>query len=131
MTTTNKLRFAVLIIAAATLHSACCRKDFLGQWVSPDGRWKVVAEQSDCGATTSWEVGVDLIPIPWSPIAQKTLLFAMVLDHNGVTAWGQGHPDIDVVWYDNEHLLIRHTRGRNAHQESSARGINIKYEALE
>ena len=90
-----------------------------------------MVEQSDCGATTAWGVGAELVPVPWSLLGHKTQLFSMALDHDGIESWGQGHPDVDAIWASNEHLIIRHTRGRIATQESSVQGIRVSYEELQ
>jgi hypothetical protein len=99
------LLIAVLTIGGCSLvfwsaGSSLCGSKIFQEVYSPNGKYKVVVFQRDCGATTGFRTHI-------SVLGGSTTLN----NQTGNIFQANGHPDwfsIKVTWKDDEHIIIEH-----------------------
>lgn len=97
-----------------------CGSDVLQEVYSPNGKYRVVVFQRDCGATTGFATHIAVLK-------GNTSLGR----HYGNVFQAPGHPDwfeIKVEWQDDTHLTIEHNGKPIPYvAETEVRGIEIEY----
>ena len=95
---------ALLFIGCNKLIEDTCSNDVLRTVPSPDGRIKAIVFERDCGATTGFSEQVSLMAAGASVPNKSGDTFVADSDHGEAP----NGPQVEAVWADNEHLLIRH-----------------------
>lgn len=101
--------------------SDMCGNEIFQEALAPDGRFKAVLFQRDCGATTNFSTQISLI----SPNEELP-------NEGGNIFIVNGRPEdtnIEISWLGPENLLIRHAAElADNNKEKFYKGITISYE---
>lgn len=98
-----------------------CANEVFAQENSPDGKYKALVFQRDCGATTGFSTQVSVLKM------QEELG-----DEGGNSFIVDGHPNethIELLWADSSNLTIKNTTHLETYRkESRVQSISINYE---
>ena len=132
MTRTERALLALLMLLLlissckclfASLWSGLCGSYIYQQAASPNGKYRVVVFQQDCGATTGFSTNLSLLRTNQA-LGQQS----------GNMIRASGHPDwfdIGVEWQDDTHVTITHNgRWKPSTQKETVRGVHINYVAV-
>ena len=129
--------FGMLLLPGLSGCIDPCGNDILTETRSPDGRFKVVVFQRDCGATTGSSTQVSIIPsgeefltaaTSWRS-TQSGNVFVADTNHGEAPAGPGGGPVVQVEWLDPTHLRVTHDkRARVASSATSVNGVNVEHE---
>jgi hypothetical protein len=102
------------------LTGGMCDNQIIQEVYSPNGQYKVVVYERNCGATTPYTTQISLLK---SHVALG--------DRAGNLLGAEGHPDwfmIEVEWQDDQHLVIEYD-GELAprYVKRPARGIDVQF----
>jgi len=95
---------ALLFVGCNKLFEDMCGNEVLRTVPSPDGKVKAILFKRDCGATTGYSEQLSLLPA--GAILPNEGGDTFVADSNHGAA--AGGPQVQVIWKDNDHLLITH-----------------------
>jgi len=109
------------LYALNNLFSGMCGNETFNEVISPDGRFKAVIFQRDCGATTGFSTQISLI----SPMDK-------LKNDGGNIFIVDGHPNdrkIDMVWLSPKKLLISNVSELQPHKKvGKYKDVAIDYE---
>ena len=113
------------------LISAGCGNEVLTQIVSPNGSYKAVVFQRDCGATTGFSTQVSIVN-KHSELGNSTgNVFVADTGHGSAPSGPGGGPVVAVQWRTPDHLVIsHHGAARVFKARSHTHGIEVRYESL-
>jgi hypothetical protein len=119
-------------LALLALLSACsplCGNRVVARAEAPDGAYRAVLFQRDCGATTGFSTQISVLRAGEEPTAGGNAFRA---DGDGaVRAGSWGGPWAEARWLSARHLLIRYAAGaRLFAQAEEVAGIRISYEPV-
>jgi hypothetical protein len=123
------LAFITLLLLISFCRTLCsgfstglCENYIYQQAISPNGEYRVVVFQRDCGATTGFSTNLALLGTN-EALGQ----------HSGNMLRASGHPDwfdIEVEWQDDTHVTITHNgKWKPSKQKDVLRGVHISYVA--
>ena len=105
----------------SNLFSGMCANEIFSEVQSPDGKFRAVIFQRDCGATTGFSTQISLI------LAKDKLE-----NEGGNIFIVDGHPNdrkIGITWQGPKKLIIKNGSGLQSHKkESRYQGVSIDYE---
>lgn len=108
-------------------HSPICQNTILSESVSPNGKWKAVIFDRDCGATTRWSTQVTLIRAGRS-LPNKG---GNVLITNSSSGPG-GQPMVRVGWESDDIVVIEYKKDLVVlFTIQNYRGVLIRHRHLE
>lgn len=118
---------AVLAISGCGLvfwlaSTSLCRSEVFQEVYSPDGRYKAVVFQRDCGATTGFRTHISIIKSSTT-----------IKNQTGNIFQADGYPDwfsIRVIWQDDEHVIIEHN-GKPISDVAQSKSGNIEVQYVE
>jgi hypothetical protein len=126
LTRLGAVAVSVIGLACATACGLCDNTDFK-QYVSPDGRMRVVVFTRSCGATTDFTTQGSVVPASTSSMPNE-VGNAFVADSNHGQAPGAAGPDLSVRWLDTHTVeLSHHAKARIFKAEISVDGVRIVY----
>lgn len=122
MRASARASMSALVVLALTGCPDPCDNDLKSEATSPDGRWRAVAFNRSCGATTGDSTQVSLLPREDS----------LPKGSGNVAVFDSGHQPIalDVVlrWQSPDELVVEHpARVRWFRQDAARDGIRIRY----
>jgi hypothetical protein len=108
-----------------------CGNEPVAEYRSPDGVYKVVVFQRDCGATTGFSTQASLIPTDDGLPESSGNLFIADTDHGKAPAASWGGPELEVEWQSPQRLLLRYDhRARVFVSEPRVEGIDVRYDSI-
>jgi hypothetical protein len=108
-----------------------CANELVAEHRSPDGVYKVVVFQRDCGATTGFSTQASLIVADDGLPESSGNLFIADTDHGKAPAAAWGGPELEVEWEGPGQLLLRYdSRARVFVSERRAEGIDVRYDSI-
>jgi hypothetical protein len=105
-----KVAQIVLMFVAALVISGCsdgCQNTELSSARSPDGRWRAVMFQRDCGATTGFSTQVSILPIG-KKLKGAGNTFVADDDHGAAARSAWGGPWASLRWIASDQLEVSH-----------------------
>jgi hypothetical protein len=120
----------VLVILAfgALLYTigSGCRNELGLEVLQPNGKWKAVSFQRDCGATTGFSTQISIIPANTKLKNKAGNVFTMDSNH------GQASLRVDMEWVDTNTLQIAYPkRARVFSKKERFKNVAIQYITLE
>jgi hypothetical protein len=121
--------------------SACvdpCGNRILAETPSPDGRFKVVMFERDCGATTGFSTQVSIIPSGERLVTAPTMfrstqrgnVFVADTNHGQAPSGPGGGPVVQVAWIGPTSLRITHDKRARVFSEArSVNGVAVEFKA--
>jgi len=126
---------AALAAAAVATLVGCgdlCGNEWVAQQVSPDGRFKVVVFQRDCGATTGFTTQASLLEAADHVPGGSGNIFIADTDHGAAPAASWGGPDLQVEWLANDRVVLaHHPRARVFKALVRYSDVAVEYEVLD
>jgi len=125
--------FAVVVaIALYAIADAMCQNEVLSDERSPDGKYRVVKFQRDCGATTDFSTQVSVIPAWWYLRNVSGNLFVADTDHGKAPSGAGGGPQVRVEWMSPSMLLVSyHPDARVFKSESAVGNVSVRYQVTD
>lgn len=115
----------------ARLGADMCAESMIDQFPSPSGKLKAVVFQIDCGATTSFNSHVSIVPADTDTSKKDSLpqSFFVADGNRGQAPTGKGGgPEVRVTWRDDGHLEIQHHHlAHLIRAELKSEGVTIDY----
>lgn len=109
-----------------------CGNQTLSQHVSPDGRWKVVVFERDCGATTGFSTQASLVRADASLPEEAGNAFTADAGHGNAPGGPGGGPELRVQWKSPTRVVLSYHPGARVFQaKRNVNGIEIQYGKLE
>jgi hypothetical protein len=109
--------------------SDLCDNEIIQQISSPDGRWKAVVFQRDCGATTGFSSQISVIGAGSSLPNDGGNIFVADDNHGLAPSGPGGGPKVWVRWLSSSHLKIAYDRrDRTFATETQYQGLSISYQ---
>jgi hypothetical protein len=142
MTKTKKILLSIISILAASfigcvgllvhiLPDDLCATTVIAQYPSPNRKLKAVVFQIDCGATTSFNSQIAIVPVEIDP-AQKDALphsfFVADCNHNKAPSGPGGGPELRLYWKSDSALEVQYHELAGVIRDSSkSKGVSIEY----
>jgi len=121
-----------IVVGASVLLDAGCGNDVLAEHASPDGRWKAVVFQRDCGATTDFSTQVSVIRASRGIRNSPGNVFVTDTDHGIAPSGPGGGPEVRVRWESPDLLVIAHHEAARVFRSEEAVGsIRVEYERFD
>lgn len=118
----------VVAIALYVIADAMCQNEVLSDVRSPDGKYRVITFQRDCGATSDFSTQVSVIPAWWYLRNVSGNLFVADTDHGKAPSGPGGGPDVRVMWMSPSLLSISyHPDARVFKSESAVGSVSVTY----
>lgn len=115
------LTFVLLLVAVFT-GCDMCANEAPAEHLSPDGQWKYVSFDRNCGATTGSNLQISVLPAS-KPLPDRAANAFIADDNHGATTF-VAQPE----WVSNRQLLITYSaKARVFKKESKVGAIDIKY----
>jgi hypothetical protein len=106
-----------------------CGNKIIEEDLSPDQKNKITIFVRDCGATTAFSTHASIISAQSSHPNEGGNLFVSDTDHGKAPSGPGGGPKVEVMWKDNNSIIIKHHKNnRIIKAESKLRNINVFYE---
>ncbi len=108
--------------------SGICKNGIVSEISSPDGMFKAVIFQRDCGATTGFSTQVSVLRISRSLPDDNGNIFVADTNHGRARSAAWGGPEAKVYWENSRKLIIEHqimTRVFKA--EKQIDGVVVEY----
>lgn len=122
----------VVAIALYVIADAMCQNEVLADERSPDGQYRVIKFQRDCGATTDFSTQVSVIPAWWYLRNVSGNLFVADTDHGKAPSGAGGGPDVRVEWMSPSMLLVSyHPDARVFKSESVVGNVSVRYKVID
>ncbi len=113
------------------LFSSMCANQVLSETTSPDGKYKAIVFERDCGASTDFSTQVSIIPSHSSIGNTSGNLFSVDSNHGASTPGPGGGPDVKVYWRSPEELVVSyHLSARVFLKKEKILSIKVTYEPL-
>lgn len=108
----------VLFLLGYQAFSDMCANEVTAYKTSPDGQWKVVLFERNCGATTGYSTQISLLEATDS-----------LANESGNVFVAEGQPiTYALAWESNSTVVVRGTGNRQFKKEPSLSGIKFRYE---
>jgi hypothetical protein len=108
-----------------------CDNHILSQAISPDGKYRAVVFERDCGATTGFSTQVSIMPAGRALGNNAGNAFIADDNHGTAPAGRGGGPEINIVWMSPTQLTIRHhSKAYVFKAETQIGTVQIKYEDI-
>ena len=127
----------VLCLSAFTiaLLSGCfpntCGNQVLEEAPSPEARYKAVAFERDCGATTGFSTQVSVLPADEGDPEGAGNVFVANIGHGATSSGPGGGLEVSLEWAADETLVITYdSQARVSKTESHLEGVDIEYRAV-
>jgi len=78
------------------------------EFLSPEGTYKAVVFQRDCGATTGFSTQISVLKMNKKVPNKSGNLFIADTNYGDAPAASWGGPQVEVAWKNNNSLIIRH-----------------------
>ena len=112
---------ATLFVSVGCRHSGC-ENEATSEHVSPDGQWKYISFDRNCGATTGSNLQISVLPAPKSLPSDAANAF-IADDNHGATRF-VAQPD----WLSDHKLRIAYSqKARIFKKEAKVGPIEIEY----
>lgn len=109
-------------------NDGLCSNLLLNEVMSPDGYWKAVVFERNCGATTGFVTHVSIIQASGDLPGGGGNVFVADTDHDRAPAGSGGGPEIRVAWSSPSVLHVgHHPLVRIFRAESIFQGIHVEY----
>jgi hypothetical protein len=120
----------VVGVSLYLLAGSLCGNELLAESASPDGRFKAIVFQRDCGATTGFSTQVSVVKASASTGNSAGNVF-IADTSNGAPSGPGGDPMVKVQWRSPELLVVsHHAAARVFTAESKIGSVNVHYEHL-
>lgn len=107
-----------------------CVNDMVGQVQSPDGQFKAVIFERDCGATTDFSTQVSIVPTSTPLPDTAGNVFVTDGNHGAAPPGRGGGPNVWVKWLNPKLIkIVYDKRAATYKMEKQYQNINITYEA--
>ncbi|MFC1773381.1 DUF5412 family protein [Pseudomonadota bacterium] len=107
-----------LLGAGYYLFSNICENTVVASSESPDGKWKVILFERNCGATTGFSSQISLIPSN-----------GKLTNKPGNVYIAEGYPEeYTITWETDTSVRINGVKGKNYKQEDKVDDIHFSYE---
>src|SRR5437764_7339497 len=90
------------------LLSGMCGNEPLSEVPSPDGTFKAIVFQRDCGATTGFSTQISILKTNQSLPNESGNLFVADTDHGKAPSGPGGGPEVRVTWVATRSLRVAH-----------------------
>lgn len=120
--------FVLVFLGTLSGCSVLCDNDLVKETLSPDGKWKAVVFQRDCGATTGFSTQLSVLKAAKNlPNRNGNVLIADT-DHGKAPAAKWGGPDVQARWPSNNILQVSfHPATRIFKQEMKFAEVTVEY----
>jgi len=106
-----------------------CRNEVLAETYSPDGKFKAIAFQRDCGATTGFSTQVSILKSPSTLGNEAGNVFISDTNHGAAPSGPGGGSEVRLEWRTPSVLKIsHHQKARVFKAEQKFGFISIEYE---
>ena len=123
---------AVAILAAQRFGAAACTNRILTAVVSPDGRYKAVVFERDCGATTDYSTQVSVLAASDELGRDGSNIFVADTAGGKAPSGPRGGPQVRRAWKADEELFVgHHSAARIFRKEDRYRGVVVLYGVFE
>ncbi|MEO8365711.1 MAG: hypothetical protein ABI538_05835 [Pseudoxanthomonas sp.] len=118
----------VVEVADRFFIGSMCANDILAEVPSPDGAYKAIMFQRDCGATTGFSTQVSVLRSSRALGDDADNAFVADTDHGAAPSAPGGGPEVGIRWLSPTSLAIpRHRLARVYVAEPHVGGINVAY----
>lgn len=105
-----------------------CANSVLAEVGSPNGQFKAVVFERDCGATTDFSTQVSVLSASDSLENHGGNVFVADSDHGKAPRGPGGGPDVRVTWLSDQRLRIEHhSLARVFKSEPRRKNVDIEY----
>ena len=109
-----------------------CGNQTLSEHVSPDGRWKVVVFERDCGTTTGFSTQASVVRADASLPEEAGNAFTADAGHGNAPDGHGGGPELRVKWETPTRVVLSYHPGARVFLANrNVNGIEIQYGTLE
>jgi len=125
--------FLVLPIWCLVLTSCLspCDNEVLQEVPSPEGSYKAVVFQRDCGATTDFSTRVSVLPQGSEAPKGGGNVFVVDTSNGAAPVGPSGGPRVSVEWVADRRLVIAYDpRARTFRKEPNEAGVVVEYRSL-
>lgn len=121
----------VLAVAVDFLFGSTCKNEILAELPSPDGAYKAIVFQRDCGATTGFSTQVSILRSRHSLGDDTGNVFVSDTNHGAAPSGSGGGPEVGIRWMSSSSLVIsRHRLARVFMAEPHVSDISVTYEQM-
>ena len=119
---------ALASIGLYVLSDSMCQNEVLSDVSSPDGKYRAVTFQRDCGATSGFSTQVSVIRSWWYLRNVSGNVFVADSNHGKAPSGPGGGPVVQVVWLSPSVLSISyHPDVRVFESKSAAGDVSVSY----
>ncbi|MGZ4789109.1 MAG: hypothetical protein ACXVZX_11375 [Terriglobales bacterium] len=120
---------ALIMLAGYTFTLGMCGNSVAREVPSPDGKWKAVIYERDCGATTDFSTQVSVLEARDDVGDESGNVFITDSNHGAVPISGIGVINVDVLWRSNSEVRVRYpSAARVFKKETRISGVSVSYE---
>jgi hypothetical protein len=124
----------ICVAAAAFCYSlpSPCGNDVIDEVRSPDGRYRIVIFQRDCGATTGFSTQLSLLKADEELPNESGNVFIADTQHGIAPSGPRGGPEVHVQWLSGAAVSVtHHPAARVFESEALVEGIHFVYRKQE
>lgn len=136
--TVMSILFVFILMLSAAIGddfiSGLCGEVVISETVSPNGMFKAVIFERDCGAATDFSTQVAIVRNvrTLGKKAKKRILFGADRNHQSAPAGPEGGPEVRLRWISNNRIEIQHHKLAHVFCEKSmSKGVSIKYNTFQ
>lgn len=113
LASTSIIAIAAAFVVAWQMFGSLCGNEVIAEVPSPDGKYKVVVFQRDCGATTGFSTQLSLLPSKRMLDDVPGNIFVADTNHGAAPSGPGGGPSVAVHWLGSDALeVVHHPRAR-------------------
>ncbi|MBX3610972.1 MAG: hypothetical protein KF871_13865 [Hydrogenophaga sp.] len=117
-----------LWLALGRLMDAGCTNRVLDNQPSPDGHWRAVVFERNCGASTGFSTQVSVLAVRAELRNRAGNLFIADTDHGAAPSGRGGGPAVTVQWRSARQLVVRHHPAARVFKAMpSVNGVAVSY----
>jgi hypothetical protein len=123
----------IAVVGASTylFVGSLCENESLTEAASPDGKFKAIVFQRDCGATTGFSTQVSVVESSAAVGQSAGNVFTSDTNHGAAPSGLGGGPVVKVHWHSPDTLVVsHHTAARVFTAESQVGSVKVHYEQL-
>ena len=119
---------AIAIVLSQISACTLCRNEISEEIPSPDGGFKAVVFQRDCGAATGFSTHISILTATDSPGNGSGNVFVADDNHGAVRAGPHGLLEVSVRWISSNRVIVEYPKGSRVFKhEARWKNIEIHY----
>jgi hypothetical protein len=128
LTVSAAIAVGLMLLVGYSVTRGMCGNRIAQEIPSPDGRWKAVIYERDCGATTDFSTQISIVKRQDDVGDENGNVFIADSDDGSVPVSGLGVLAVDVTWTPSGTLTVHYPqKARVFRKESHAAGVSVSY----